>query len=230
MRYIFAGVGGSGTTFVVDGLRKKYLVDSKPDTYFVHKDQPFTKKSKRQQHQLITSYQDLPSKTAKKSFLGRTDYRMDAKLSIEKNLVQYIKSVQDNPKKTALFNAAYKFDFFTRNSISDYVAVTRHPITAYLSFASSKRHLNLLNYFGGADKEESMRYYAFAWNKVVDQARELSNSHILRYEFLDVDTEKIGLSWICKKWKPSKRQVNISGLKYLYSLVEDNYKYVYEDL
>lgn len=235
MEYIFIATGGSGSSYFVKCLNKKYKIDSKPDTYFVKKGQPFTKK-KNNYHQLLGSdgIDSFPELNAIKGFASRTDFQMNSSKTISANLKDYIDSLKADPIKTAIFNSMPKFNFFVKNGISNLVCLVRHPLHAYLSFTKKNRHFNLIEKTGGVNSKKSIDYYVDAWNSIVSQHLGLVNkgSICLRYEFFNDDLSSTSLpKKIFDGWDGSYRNKGLTSEneKYLRSQVEENYFRIYSE-
>lgn len=235
MRYIFIATGGSGSSYLVKCLNSRYHIDSKPDTYFVLKGQPFTKK-KKNFHQIIgdKGIETFPEKQAVVGFVGRTDFQMDENKTIAYNMENYIDVVKKDPNRTAIFNALSKFNFFVEYNISDLVCLVRHPMHAYLSFTKKERHFNLVENTGGVNSKKSIDYYTDAWNRNVKQYLLLvdNGSVCLRYEFMKEDILKTSMSKeLFSGWDSSNRNNGLTSEneKYLMSKVEDNYFKIYDN-
>lgn len=217
MKYIFTSVGGSGSSALMDLLNKHYQVDSKPDTFFVEKGQPYTEKGGI--HQILGDYglQEYPRKETAQAFEERTSYAMDTNNTIENNLLYYLTNIKLNRKRTVLFNSLYKFNFFSRNDISNVVCLTRHPVCAYLSYVKPERHKNLIKGYGGPEAKESIHYFARNWKANVEEALRLTDndSHILRYEYLAEDVPN-DLLFLADDWNP-----NFSYRKYINKYIDN---------
>lgn len=227
MKYVFSAIGGSGTTFLINALKKSYKVDEKPDTFFVGEGEPHTPK-KPPVHQFVRSLDDKPAKFARRAFRGRTGFAMDKAKTIEANMLDYVRHVQDDPRKTAVFNALAKWQFFSRNGIHNYVCVVRHPLQAFLSFTKEIRHAKLMEQYGGRSTNAAVDYYARGWNSVVSEFVKLRpHSHYLRYEYLPEDAKSIGLNF--PGWKPHVNKVDIPAnlAVRLREKVKDNFDQVY---
>jgi len=225
--------GGSGSSYFVKCLNKRYHVDSKPDTYFVPKGSPFTKK-KKNFHQIVgkDGCESMPGHQSIVGFMGRTDFQMDESKTIACNMKEYIDEVKKDPNRTVVFNAMAKFDFFVKYEISDLVLLTRHPMHAYLSFTKKERHFNLVEKTGGVNSKRSIDYYANAWNTNMEQYLSLidKGSISLRYEYFKEDLKKSLLPFdLFDGWNSSNRNKGLSkeNEMYLKSKVEDNYFKIY---
>ncbi len=205
MKYFFVTVGGSGSTYLLKCLGKKYKVDSKPDTYFIRHDEPFTQRGKKMLHQRLLSFDEKPKALTCTAFYDRTGYKLLRNLSIDENLVNYLKHLRSKPKKTAIFNAAAKFGFFSRNNTSGFVALIRHPLYAYTSYTKKERHLNLAQDLGGVDTFKAIDYYARSWNAVVSECLRLPDAKVIRYEFADKDAKFLKMDF--SGWKTNNRSV-----------------------
>jgi hypothetical protein len=220
MSFIFIAAGGSGTTYFLQSLCKKYKVDAKPDTYLVKKGEPFSPK-KGQYHQAVSDLYDYPSSGAIVGFRERSGFKLDSQQTINDNILNYIEHLKQSNRKV-LFNSLYKFAFFRNNAIKGVTALIRHPLHAYLSYAKKKRHQNLINHYGGVNSEEAINFYAHAWNRIVDES-----SIVLRFEYFYEDISKIEMEKnVFKKWDSTKRNENIltkKSTKILFDKVKNNY-------
>lgn len=235
MKYIFSSVGGCGSSFLVSQLRKKFIVNSKPDTFFVKKGEPITIKKhmggKKHQRLDENGLDTLPSKKAIRGFFERTGYKMDPLKPIYLNLHQYICCVQNSDKTTVLFNSICKFDFFSRYKIRNLVVLIRHPLHAYLSFVKPERHKNIADLLGGPCSEKSIIYYLNSWEKNVSEYIKMKDygSKIIRYEFAKQDANKLsGLEWVFEKWESGKRNYSKEISSIMKPLVPDVFFKVYD--
>jgi len=230
MSLLFCGMGGSGSTFLAQGLKRKFKLHDKPDTFIVRKGEPHTPK-KEQKHQLVESLHEYPSLGLVQAFRSRSSFVMDESKSIEDNLLIYIKSIQANRHKTVLFNSIFKFSLFSKNRVAGVVFLVRHPLHGYISFTKKSRHFDLVADMGGRNSRVSAEYYARAWNDLVGEYVRTSDiNHVIRYEYLDKDAAELGLHFLSKKWSKSVLldcPVDRAVEEYLLSLVQDNFELVY---
>lgn len=213
MKYIFTATGGSGTTFFIKCLGKRYRIDSKPDTYFAEKGQPYTQKGRKVVHQFLSSkgFDELPIKTAAEYFFNRTGFKFDLSKTIARNIFSYIEMVKNDKNRTVLFNTCAKFDFFSDNEIEGLVCLIRHPLHAYLSYTKKERHYNLVKEFGGPDTFGGVEYFARSWISNVSEVLKLKeyDSRVLRYEFLKEDAAGIPeIDGLFNEWRGNKKNKN----------------------
>lgn len=230
MKYIFAGIGGCGSSHAIRSLELKFKVHSKPDTYFVQEGEPYTRK-KGNPHQLLTSsgLAAQPTAAATAAFKKRTKYSFDCSMSIEKNLEMYIKFIHSSPKLTVFFNSIPKMSFFSKHNISNVVFLVRHPLDAYISFTKPNRHLNLVE-GAGINSTESIDYYINSWSSVVRESLAAPESVLLRHEFFNADVKKCpNLAFLKTNWKRSTNVdvLSTSASQYLKDSVSELYSQIY---
>jgi hypothetical protein len=236
MKWLFSVIGGSGSSFLIDSLEKcGYNVHKRPDNGWIV---PNKKIKKRPYQQEIKSYSEIPDKKTFKNFRLRTrnldksgGYKLDEAQTIESNLLLYVKELGGDERKTAIFNTAPMFEFFSQNKLPNFALLVRHPMHAYLSYAKPQRHLNVINDLGGLYSESSIRWFADLWNGFVSEYLRLSDSLLIRFEYAkkDVSQDK-ELQKVFKDFDESKRNPceNSAADNLMKKLVAKQYFKIYD--
>jgi len=237
---IFVSVGGSGTTYFVSCLQKKYAVDVKPDTYLVLKNEPISEKKleNRLKYQRLSRDEGcdvMPTLQLIDGFASRTGFIFDRCKTIKENLLSYIELIKTYEKKIVLFNSLAKFGFFSKNKINDVVYLVRHPLCSYLSFTKIHRHFRLVEPLGGIDSKKSIKYYLNMWRSIVSEylSTKEYGANIICYEFFHDDAYILGdAKKLFNGWDTTKRNwegLSRDNLKFFKSLVYDLYNKVYDE-
>lgn len=98
----------------------------------------------------------------------RDQFAPDTSLTIEENLVHFIRWVEAQ-RHFVVFNNAAIMQLFSRNSIERVVFLIRHPVNAYVSLADPNRHPELFEALGGVNAERSLHLRADNWNRRVEE-------------------------------------------------------------
>jgi hypothetical protein len=217
---IFMGAGGSGSSFVVHALRSFGVrVAERPDVMLGPRD---------------VEGLGLPATPAVRTMFNRRSggFRMDDVRPIEANLVDYLRFLQQRPNQTALFSNLPHFHFFRRHRVGNVVLLVRNPIDAYASFAKPVRHRDVVDQWGGAFTEKSMRRYVDYWIEFVREYVALKEAGLapglLRYELLDQDARALGLDAFFPDWRRSRSKVERpEAAAFIRSLVDPEFRQIY---
>ena len=119
MRYIFATIGGSGSTYLVRKLSSRCEVGNKPDTVF----------------QAPVDGLEIDQGT----FEERSDgFPVKEGESLEEMLARYIPHVQASAQRTTVLNTAAERGMLSKMAVRDVVFLVRHPLHAYVSPDSTR--------------------------------------------------------------------------------------------
>jgi hypothetical protein len=218
--WIFMSAGGSGSSFLNDSLRSFGVrVAERPDVML-----------RPAEIADLRSPATLPVRTM---FTRRANgFAMDGTRSIEANLLDYLRFLDERPRHTALFSNVPHFGFFSRNRVRGVALLVRHPLQAYVSFAKPERHLDLVLEWGGLYSESSLRRYADYWlgfvREYVAPKEAGLQPGLLRYERLLEDARALGLERFFPEWRPSRNPVgDANAAALLRSIVEREYLEIY---
>lgn len=217
---IFMSAGGSGSSFVVRSLRGHGVkVAERPDVML-----------RPAELADLAAPATLPVRTM---FTRRScGFTMDGERPIEANLVDYVRFLEQHPNTTALFSNIPHFGFFHRHRIRNVVLLVRDPVQAYASFAKPVRHQDLVEEWGGAYTEKSMRRYVEYWVGFVREYFALRDAGLepglMRYETLLDDARTLGIERFFGDWKRSSNKVERPAeAEFIHSLVADEYGRIY---
>jgi hypothetical protein len=192
---IFASYGGCGSSFLMKPHPSDFSLQNKQHPLGNIKPEEVYKKK--------------PLERNYRKFNKRAQYQINYKLTLEQNLLRYIKYLENDLHKAAIFSAAYRYHFFSKHSIKNVVFLVRHPIHAYLSYAKPNRHLHVIEAMGGLYSEKSLKWFGGIWRDLVAEyirLRELNFKPVLiRFEYAIEDSERYGLTSIFKAFKIKKR-------------------------
>ena len=221
MNYIFAAIGGSGSTHLIRTLATRYEVGAKPDTVF------------------RPSYPELrigDLNINQGTFAERSHgYAISTDATLEEILPEYVRYLRRSPSRTAVFNTAAELGLFSKYEIPDVVFLIRHPLHAFASWAKPERHGDIVRYLGGLNSPVAIERFARRWNAVVDEMRRLQEAGILggyiRYEYAASDARPLGLGWIYRDLDSSRRNsaaLSEVSSSFLQSLVHSRLMELYD--
>jgi hypothetical protein len=203
MSYVFAAIGGSGSTYLIRSLMRRYDVGAKPDTVFRSPVPP------------------PPDRPSTDGLIG--DANLFAELSggcriapgatLREVLPGYLEFVRSVGHRTAVFNTCAELGLFSDLAVHDVVFLARHPLRAYLSWAKPERHGPVLDRWGGVLSEPAIRYYATRWAAMVDEMSRLEQMGILggliRFERARADATPLGLAWIFDRFDERRMSLGV---------------------
>lgn len=222
MRYLFSSTGGSGSTYLIRSLSRRYQVGRRPDTVF------------------RMDYPELREATVPADwsmFAGLANgYRIPPESTLEEVLPAYVEYLRRRFWRTAVFNTAAELGLFSAQEIPDVVFLVRHPLHALASWAKPERHGKLVDGLGGVGDERALRHFARRWNAVVAEIRRLDGLRLLggvvRFEYAVADARPLGLRWVFSRLDSSRRSGDVLGPEVearLRELVQDEYDALYPD-
>lgn len=163
-------------------------------------------------------------------FTGRSGVPLDAKKTIEENLVDMLKWREDEGKHTMLSGRCSQLsNFLTENKVPA-ICIVRHPLHAFVSFLGH-RHPEHAQKFGGINTLQAVHFYAGIWNAMLDDFIK-SKNRIYRFEYMP---DEILESWLQEKlkgWNNQLRHYNAIDKNLeeeLELLTSNNYYSLYED-
>lgn len=179
--HVFAAAGGSGSSHLLSMLRHTGHAYARPDTAWLP---PLL--GGEALELVETQRAKFPRADASEMLMGRYDFGVqvqdysvfadrtrdqfapDTSLTIEENLVHFIRWVEAQ-RHFVVFNNAAIMQLFSRNSIERVVFLIRHPVNAYVSLADPNRHPELFEALGGVNAERSLHLRADNWNRRVEE-------------------------------------------------------------
>ena len=221
---LFSAIGGCGSSYLINQLRKRYIVGNKPDMFF----NPLVKKL------------DVVIGPWEERFMG---FKPDKKVtlfhvsSLDLIFPEYIAYLRTKKNFTAVFGLSAENRLFSKFHTENIVFQIRHPLHAYVSFGKPERHKDVTDFFGGIDSIESIEYYGTRWKAVCDEYLYLkkigAEVHLIRFEFAHDDIKNIpDFRWIYEEFDTSKRNSNVlceRSENRLKDIVSDSYFQIYEN-
>jgi hypothetical protein len=222
VRYLFASTGGSGSTYLIRALSRRFRVGDRPDTVF-RMDYPELREA------------TVPADRSMFEQLAH-GYRISPEATLEEVLPRYVKHLRRRFWRTAVFNTAAELGLFSELEIPGVVFLVRHPLHALASWAKPERHGALVDGLGGVADERALRHFARRWNAVAAEIRRLDRLELLggvvRFEHAAADARPLGLGWAFSGLDSSRRGGDTLGPGVetrLHELVRDEYEALYPD-
>lgn len=217
MKYIFSAIGGSGSSYLINVLSRRYVVGDKPDTVFSNSINGL-KVDQGTFEERSNGFKTLPGET------------------LEDLLPRYVTHLRNAPSHTAVFNLAAQRGLFSKLAILGVVFLVRHPLHAYVSWSKPERHKQYVDSFGGVNSMGAVRFYANRWRAVVAECLRLREANILgglvRFEHAHVDASVINdLAWVFDGFDSSKRNFGVLDTEYeeqMRDLVASVYFQIYD--
>jgi hypothetical protein len=220
--YLFSSIGGSGSTYLISRLERRYEVGRRPDSVF-RRDYPELREG---------TVADDP-----RDFEERAHgYRIAPGATLEQVLPGYVEHLRRRRRRTAVFNTAAELGLFSQLGIDGVVFLVRHPLHAFASWAKPERHGDLVDGLGGVAGERAPAYFARRWNAVAAEIRRLEAAGLLggvvRYERSREDARPLGLRWVFARLDGSRRNPDALPPEVetrLRALVREEYERLYPD-
>ncbi len=217
MKYIFSSMGGSGSTYLINTLSKRYSVGNKPDTVF------------------FTSVNgiDVDQGTFEERANG---FPINPTETLEEVFPRYIAYLQKSNNRTVVFNVAAERGLFSKYEIPNVVFLIRHPMHAYVSWGKPERHKKYVDSFGGLNSPGAVNFYGNRWKTFMEECLRLKKMGILggliHFEYAHKDIKKLRhLEWVFKDFDSNKRNFGLLDPRYekmLESIVQKAYFQIYD--
>lgn len=232
MGTVIVSPGGSGSSFII----KEMNADSRPDVVFSPLD---AHKRRIIPENLELCLSDLPTEWHATYFTGRTHmkYRLDLEISIEENMVRYLRKAVSSKDNVLLGGAISRVGpFFLRNKDrwpkETVVCFIRHPLQSMASFLLH-RHPEKIDRYGRFSSSSCLIQYAMLWKKIVNDAIR-GGLTIVRFEYAKEDSLKLKderLKAVFADWIEGKRNYEMltkDQENYFKKLVSNIYFQIYE--
>jgi hypothetical protein len=222
MQYLFAAIGGSGSTFLVRSLSTRLQVGNKPDTVY---------RARLPGLSLGLANRRQGSIEERAPGFGEI-----ADEPIGEFLVRYVRFLRAAPDRTAVFNTVAELGLFSRHRVPGVVFLVRHPLHAFASWAKAARHGDVVEYLGGINSCRAIGHFAARSNAVFDEIQQLRLlgilGGVLRYEFIKADLESFPeLAWVFDNFDSSKRndgQLSLEAESLMRDLTADRVNLLYK--
>ena len=221
MKWIFAAVGGSGSTYIIRKLGLKYEVGDKPDTVF---------------RPLISSTSLGSLNRDQGNFVERSrGFEIDLGLGPREVFRQYLEYLKESEERTAVFNTLAELGLFSELKVTNVIFLLRHPLHAYISWAKPGRHGDIVEKMGGVGARRPIEYFANRWKRTVEEYQRLKrlrlSPRLVRYEHFYDDLGGVdGLSDLFNDFDSSRRNesvLNNASERVLYELLARPFKSIY---
>jgi|SRR6185369_20525 len=217
MHYLYSAIGGSGSTYLIKVLSRRYVVGDKPDTVFRN----------------VINGVLVDQGTFETRSQG---FRPEPGETLEVLLPRYVTYLRSSSNRTAVFNLAAQLGLFSKLGIGGVVFLVRHPLHAYGSWGKPERHKRYVDLLGGLNSTSAVEFYAARWRAVVEECLTLQQAGILggmvRFEFAKQEANQIpGLSWLFEEFDCTKRNfgmLSTEAEQEMYNRVADMYFRIYD--
>lgn len=221
-QYFFSAVGGSGSTFLVRNLARRYgEVGNKPDNAF-----------RPHYPELWSGNFNLDQGTFEERAGGTFT---PTGSSLEDILPEYIEYLRDDPFRTVVFGTAAELGLLSAMRVPKIVFLVRHPLHAFASWAKPERHGDVIDDLGGVNARGAIEFFARRWKRATDELIRLADLDLLggviRYEHAHSDAAALDLGQVFADFDATKRNHGVlsdAGVEQLRHITQVNFERIYE--